>query len=254
VLILAITVIGAVALVALSAYAHRRLDRGVEDQAPDGPSASHAGAMLSALFLLCLAIAVVVPWTTADSAKSNTYAESDAIVQTYWAAGDLPAPTAEQVQGDIRSYVRFIVDDEWSAMASGDLRARSAEMLVDIRTKVAGLAAADPETEIVKETVLEDVQGLFSARRQRGADAATTPPAVILVLTLLSGLAVLLFPFTAGARPRGASLVPMMVMAVMLGVAIFLTLDIVHAFDGSLKVEPDAFRAALVELDPTTGR
>src|SRR5688500_125618 len=131
---LVLTVLGAVALVALSAYVHRRLGRGVEDQAPDGPSASHAGAMLSALFLLCLAIAVVIPWTTADSAKTNTYAESDAIVRTYWAAGDLPAPTAEQVQDDIRDYVRFIVEDEWPAMASGDLRSRSAEMLSDIRS------------------------------------------------------------------------------------------------------------------------
>lgn len=251
---LVLTVLGAIALVALSAYLPRRLDRGVDDQAPDGPSASHAGAMLSALFLLCLAIAVVVPWTTADSAKSNTYSESDAIVRTYRAAGDLPAPTSDEVQEDLRSYVRFIVDEEWPAMASGDLRSRSAEMLVDIRSKVAALTPGDPDAVIVQETVLEEVQGLLSARRQRGADAATTTPAVILVLTLLSGLAVLVFPFAAGARPRGASLAPLMVMAVMLGVAIFLTFDIVHAFDGSLKVEPDAFRAALVEFDVGTGR
>ena len=251
---LVLTVLGAVALVALGAYVHRRLDRGVDDRAPDGPSASHAGAMLSALFLLCLAIAVVIPWTTADSAKSNTYAESDAIVQTYRAAGDLPAPTAEQVQADLRTYVTFIVEDEWPAMASGDLRSRSAEMLAEIRAQVAALTPVDPEAAVVKEAVLGDLDGLFSARRQRGADAATTPPVVILLLTLLSGLAVLLFPFAAGARPRGASLAPMMVMAVMLGVAIFLTFDIIHAFDGSLKVEPDAFRAALVEFDHATGR
>jgi hypothetical protein len=254
VLALVLTILGAVALVALGADVHRRLERGVEDRAPDGPSASHAGAMLSALFLLCLAIAVVVPWTTADSAKSNTYAESDAIVRTYRAAGDLPEPTAEQVQGDLRSYVRFIVDDEWSSMASGDLRPRSAEMLADIRAQVAALTPVDPEAEIVQEAVLEEVDGLFGARRQRGADAASTTPPVILVLTLLSGLAVLLFPFTAGARPRGSSLAPLVVMAVMLGVAGFLTFDIVHAFDGSLKVEPDAFRAALVEFDTATGR
>jgi hypothetical protein len=254
VLALVLTVLGAVALVALSAYLHRRLNRGVDDDAPDGPSSSHAGAMLSALFLLCLAIAVVVPWTTADSAKTNTIAESDAIVRTYWAAGDLPAPTAEQVQEDLRTYVRFVVDEEWPAMASGDLRARSAEMLADIRSKVAAVTPVGPEAAIVQETVLEEVQGLLSARRQRGADAATTPPSVILVLTLLSGLAVLLFPFAAGARPRGASLAPMVVMAVMLGVAIFLTFDIIHPFDGSLKVEPDAFRAALVEFDPAAGR
>lgn len=253
-LILVLVTLAALALVGLGAYLFRKLDRGVDDSAHDGPTAGHAGAMLSALFLLALAIAVVVPWTTADVARENTYDESDVAVQTYWAAGDLPSPAAEEVRAALDGYVRFIVDDEWSEMASGDLDPRSADLLSDLHDQVSAVATTDAVQEAAKASVLEDVQELFSARRTRGADAASTPPTVIIVLTVLSGIAVLLFPFMSGARPSGASLVPVAAMAVMLAVAIFFILDVRHAFDGSIAVGPDAFRAALAEFQQISGR
>ncbi|MFD2352725.1 hypothetical protein ACFSTC_30725 [Nonomuraea ferruginea] len=40
--------------------------------------------MLSALFLLVFAIAVIVPWTTADAARQNTQVESRAVADAYW--------------------------------------------------------------------------------------------------------------------------------------------------------------------------
>ena len=67
--------------------------KGSDDRDPGGPSGGHAGAMLSALFLLVFAIAIIVPWTTADTARQNTYAESQAAVETYWAAAGLPRPS-----------------------------------------------------------------------------------------------------------------------------------------------------------------
>ncbi len=65
----------------------------MDDPDPDGPTAAHTGAMLSALFLLAFAIAIVVPWTTADAARSNTYAESHAVSEAYWAGVGCRRPT-----------------------------------------------------------------------------------------------------------------------------------------------------------------
>ncbi len=82
----------AVAVVGLSAFLFRRFGTGSEDSDPGGPTVGHAGSMLSALFLLVFAIAIVVPWTTADAARQNTYTESQSAVEAYWAANELPAP------------------------------------------------------------------------------------------------------------------------------------------------------------------
>ncbi|WP_214108096.1 bestrophin-like domain [Acrocarpospora catenulata] len=248
-----LAIAAAIAVVALAAFLFRKLDRGVDDRDPGGPSVGHAGAMLSALFLLVFAIAIIVPWTTADAARENTYTESQAAVEAYWAAGQLPYPAAGMVQTELRDYVGFVIEQEWRLMASGNLSPEGAARLSTIREQIAGLQVKGADAEEAKAAVLEQVQNLSSSRRQRAADAQATPPTGILVLTVVTGLVVLLFPFMAGARPRGASLVPMLAMAALLGIGIFLTFDIVRVFDGGLAVRPDAFTAALQEFQRISG-
>jgi hypothetical protein len=43
---------------------------------------------------MVFAIGLIVPWTANDSARQNTYAEAQAIVEAFWQADRLPAPEA----------------------------------------------------------------------------------------------------------------------------------------------------------------
>ena len=79
----AFAAIAAIALVVVVDVVAARLGRGKIDSAPDGISGSHAGAMIKSLFLMAFAIGIVVPWTTNDTARQNTYAEAQAIVEAY---------------------------------------------------------------------------------------------------------------------------------------------------------------------------
>jgi hypothetical protein len=242
----ALAVAAAVGVVALAAILFRKL--GSEDRDPGGPSASHAGAMLSALFLLAFAIAIIVPWTSSDSARQNTQAESSAAVEAYWAAAGLPETSRELVRNGLRDYVRAVVDDEWALMAQGRLDPVGGERLDALRTQVAEVRTAVSAVADTQGEVLNHIGDLAAARAQRAADAATTPPPGLLVLTALTGVVVVLFPFMAGARPRGAAVVPLLALAGMLGFGIYLTWDIMRVFDGPLAVGPEAFRAALQEF------
>ncbi|WP_405147099.1 DUF4239 domain-containing protein [Sphaerisporangium sp. NBC_01403] len=248
-LVCVLAVAAAVGVVAIAAFLFRRLGNGTDDLVPDGPSAGHAGSMLSSLFLLVFAIAIVVPWTTADAARQNTYAESQAAVETYWSAARLPAPGGAQLQQQVRDYVGFVLNKEWPLMASGRLSVEGASRLEALRTQAAGLIVKDDDAKAAKSDVLDEVRDLSAARRQRAADARATPPAGVLPLTILTGLIVIVFPFMAGARPRGKTLAPLVVMAALLGFGVFLTWQISHVFASGLSVGPDAFSAALSEFD-----
>ncbi|GGK66449.1 hypothetical protein Sme01_10800 [Sphaerisporangium melleum] len=247
-LVCVLAVAAAVGVVAIAAFLFRRLGQGTEDGAPDGPTAGHAGSMLSSLFLLVFAIAIVVPWTTADAARQNTYAESRAAVDAYWAAARLPVPVGAQVQQQIRDYVQFVLHKEWPLMAEGRLSLEGDSRVDALRAQVSGLVVTGDQAVAAKAETLEEMKGLSAARRQRGADAQAEPPAGVLPLTILTGVIVLLFPFMAGARPRGRTLVPLFVMAALLGVGVFLTWQISRVFDSGLSVGPEAFRAALSEF------
>jgi hypothetical protein len=243
-LVCILAVVVAVGLVITAARLFRKSGRGVDDGDPGGATAGHSGSMLSALFLLLFAIAIVVPWTTADSARENTYTESRALVEAYWAASALPAPEGRDVQADLRGYTGLVLGREWGYMKKGRLTDEGEERLNALRTKVAGLPAATDDQKDDRDAVLDQIQALSTARGQRAMDAGERPPLGLLYMTVLAGLVVMVFPFLAGARPRGMTIVPLGVMAAMLAVGIFLTFDISHVFSGALGVKSDAYAAA----------
>ncbi|MBD3141887.1 DUF4239 domain-containing protein [Microbispora bryophytorum] len=243
-----LAVAAAVGLVAVAALLFRVLGRGTDDRDPGGASAGHAGSMLSSLFLLVFAIAIVVPWTSADSARQNTYAETQALVEAYWAAAPLPAPDAAQVREGLREYARYVLEDEWPQMAAGHLGTEGTARLESLRARVTELPITTDEARGARDTVLERMGDLSAARRQRAADVGTALPPGVMLLTVLTGVLVVVFPFLAGARPRGLTLVPVTAMAVLLGVGVYLAWNISHPFSGGLAVKPDAFVSALHEF------
>jgi hypothetical protein len=240
--------VAAVGVVAVAARVFAKWGRGAADDDHDGATAKHTGAMLSALFLLAFAIAIVVPWTTADAARQNTHAESEAIVGAYWAAAELPAPTGPRIQAGLRDYVRFVIGSEWRVMRHDRLSPAGWSRLDALRTEVVRLRTTDDQVEDARIAALAQFQAISEARGQRALDARARPPRALLYLTALTGLATMIFPFIAGARPRGMTMIPLGVTAALLGLGVYLTFDVSHVFRGGLRVKPDAFYGAQQEF------
>ncbi|MBW8483444.1 DUF4239 domain-containing protein [Actinomadura sp. PM05-2] len=238
----------AVAIVFIASRLVKRARHAAEDAEPDGPTNSHAGAMLSALFLLAFAIAIVVPWTSADAARMNTNVEGQAIVEAYWSAARLPAGQGRPVQAALTDYARFVHDSEWADMRKGRLSADGWARLDRLRRDVTALKTTDDEPQDARTALLDHLTEIATARQQRAMDATSAPPPGLLAITVLTGLLVMVLPYLAGARPRGMALVPLFLMAALLGLGVWLCFDIQHVFSGALAVGPDAYAAALAEL------
>ncbi|MCD0451416.1 DUF4239 domain-containing protein [Actinocorallia sp. API 0066] len=221
---------------------------GAVDDAADGPTAGHAGAMLSALFLVVFAIAVIVPWTVADSARQNTYAEAQALTEAFWAAGGLPETDTVMVRDALRDYTAFVADAEWKPMAEGRLDSAGWARLDALRQALDDLDLSDREQITARDDVEDQLTEIFAARRQRAVDAATSLPAGVLALNVVTAGLVLAFPLLAGARPRGKVKVTYLLMALSLGVSVYLVFAINHTFTGPLGVDNSAFRTAQQEF------
>jgi Protein of unknown function (DUF4239) len=239
--------VAAILLVVVAARLFHRSGKGKVDDDPDGVTAGHSGAMLSALFLLVFAIAIIVPWSDSDSARQNTYAESQALTEAYWIAGGLPAPQSTAIRTGLRDYTGFVADKEWSVMAHGRLSNTGWAKLDTLRENVSTMQFTNSNDQTTQGDVLDQLTNAFQARRQRAADAKTSLPAAVLFFTVLTGIVMILFPLLTGARPRGMTLVPLIVMSGLLGISVYLVFNIDHTFSGDLRVKPDAFRSALQE-------
>lgn len=238
-----VAALAAVALVVITAFALSKY--GKRDDEPGGLTVGHAGGMLSALFLLVFSIGVIVPWSTVDSARQNTYAEVQSLSEAYWAAGSLPTAERQLVRSGITDYARFVAGTEWREMADGRLSDVGWQKLDALRLALRNMQFKDDDTKAVRDSVIERIREVYTARRQRTVDAGASLPAGVLIFTTLTGVILIIFPFLAGARPRGMAVVPLGVMAVLLCICIYTVFAINHTFTGALGVGPGAFTSVL---------
>jgi hypothetical protein len=240
--------VAAIVLVGIVDVVAATLGRGKVDTAPDGVSGSHGGAMIKSLFLMAFAIGLIVPWTTNDTARQNTYAEAQAIVEAYWQANRLPAAEAAIVHADLRNYTNFAIHGEWPVLANGELSQQGWNLLDNLRGNLMSLHYTDKFSADADTAVLNHVSDVYAARRQRAVDAAASLPEAVIVFAVITGLLVILFPFLAGVRPHGKALVPMVLTSALIGVGLFLVVDNNHTFSGGIAVQPEAFQSALTEM------
>lgn len=225
----------------------RKAARSPDDE-PDGPTSSHAGAMFSALFLLVFAIAIIVPWTVADSARQNTYAEAQALTEAYWNAGDLPPGSALATREALREYTRFVTEREWRMLARGELAEAGWARLNVLRTELGVLEPANKAQKDALNAVEEQLEQVYAARRQRAVDAQASLPPGVLALTVLTAALVLAFPLLAGARPRGPVRFTYLLLTVSVALGVYLAFAINHTFTGPLGVDASAFESAQREF------
>lgn len=240
--------LSAIALVVMIDVVAARFNRGKVDTAPDGVSGSHGGAMIKSLFLMAFAIGLIVPWTTNDTARQNTYAEAQATVEAYWQASRLPAAEAAIVHNDLTNYTRFVINGEWPVMAGGQLSQQGWTMLDNVRGNLMSQDYSEKYYSDADNAVLSQISNVYAARRQRAVDAAATLPEAVIVFAVITGLLVILYPFLAGVRPHGKALVPIVLTSALIGAGLYLVVDNNHTFSGGIAVQPEAFQSALTEM------
>jgi hypothetical protein len=240
--------LAAVALVVVVDVVSSRIGRGKVDEAPDGVAGSHGGAMIKSLFLMAFALGLILPWTTNDSARQNTYAEAQAVIEAYWQANRLPAAEAAIVHNDLRNYTTFVIDDEWPVMAKGELSQQGWTMLDNMRGSLMSLNYADKFSSDADTAVLNQVSDIYAARRQRAVDADASLPEAVIIFAVITGLLVITYPFLVGVRPRGKAIAPILITSALIGAGLFLIVDNNHVFSGGIAVKPDAFQSALLEM------
>jgi hypothetical protein len=240
--------LAAVALVVIVDVVSSRVARGKVDAEPDGVTGTHGGAMIKSLFLMAFALGLILPWTTNDSARQNTYAEAQAVIEAYWQANRLPAAEAAIVHNDLRNYTNFVISNEWPVMATGQLSQQGWTMLDKLRGNLMALDYSDKLSYDADDAVLTQLSDVYAARRQRAVDADASLPEAVIVFAIVTGVLVIMYPFLVGVRPRGKALVPILLTSALIGAGLYLIVDNNHVFSGGIAVKPDAFQSALQEM------
>ncbi|WP_199439697.1 DUF4239 domain-containing protein [Umezawaea beigongshangensis] len=245
----AVAVVVPVVLAIVATIVAGRLRRASEGQF-DGDSASFVGGVLNALFVVVLAFYVVFAWEAGNDVHERSATESAALVDAYWQVAAAPEQERDQLRGLIRDYTTRVVDQEWSLLERGRADPGADELLVSLRAGVAALPVEDEKVKSAREHALRDVRQVVDSRRERVAVAGGGDALLQLLLVGAVAGAVLMvaFPLVIGFSAGVRHVLVVGVLALALALVLWVSIELGHPFSGVFAVQPDAFRAALVEF------
>ena len=205
-----------------------------------------AGSMFNALFLAAFALSVVIGWQAFDHARTNVQNEGSSLVALYDDVGGLP--DGAQLQADVRDYTDVVVNKEWPLLSQGQSSPDADQRLRALSDK---LLAIHLPPEGGQATQLEAIKELDSVRDERDSrlrDATTTLPWGLIVSLVIGAVITLGHGVLSGLPHTLPSLVPLMVEAALVAVAVYIIFVIRQPFHGGLDIGPDELRTALTRF------
>lgn len=216
----------------------------------DGDSMSFVGGVLNALFAVVLAFYVVFAWQNGDDISSQSSAEADALVDTYWQTKAEPSPDATVIADLTKRYATNVVHREWPMLDHGRADPGTAATLRELRNAVLALPTDNQATNTAREISLQDLATITRNHRER-VDEATDGDDftwVLLVGTILGAVSMLVFPLLMGLSARPSNVTGMAVLGVTLAVVVFVSVEMLHPLHGYFGVDPSAYTDALNEM------
>jgi NADH:ubiquinone oxidoreductase subunit 6 (subunit J) len=216
----------------------------------DGDSMSFVGGVLSALFTVVLAFYVVFAWQNGDNVSSQSAAEADALVDTYWQTKVEPAPDATVISALVKQYANDVVHHEWPLLDQRRTDPRTAATLTELRSAVLALPTDNQAVNTARETSLQDLATITTNHRDRVDEATGSDNFTwfLLIGTILGAVAMLVFPLLMGLSARPTNVVGMAVLGVTLAVIVFVCVELLHPLHGFLGTDPSAYTEALNDM------
>ncbi|GLW11194.1 hypothetical protein Misp01_63220 [Microtetraspora sp. NBRC 13810] len=221
--------------------------RGRSDEEHGSVALDFATNLALAIYLLVLAYAAVLCRDAINAANTDVAAEAESLTELYWSVSSIPE--AGPVREKIKSYTEQSITLDWPLMTQDRLSDVADRSLDELRAGLFQLRPADETHREMRQEALARAAEVSHARGIRAADASTRLEGIFLISMVISGIAVIVLPWTRGIRPTVTSVVSDVVrLAIVVTGIVFIQL-LSHPFSGVGAVEPSALQTAQQQFD-----
>jgi hypothetical protein len=203
-------------------------------------------AVFYAVLVGLIAVAVWGNYTGIDGIVSNEAVNASDV---YRDIESYPPAVRDEVRGNLRAYVSSVIQREWPAQRRGAKLPPDGGRL--LRQAARGLTTFEPATpgqQAVHVQTLRDLDDLFSNRRLR-LEAVDSHLPGLMWLVVLAGAAVLIFmSYFFCAEKNTLQLLLTVGLSVLVGLVIFLILELDRPLIGKVSVDASSFEDALATM------
>jgi Protein of unknown function (DUF4239) len=241
-LIVSVSVGAAVAGLFLTRPLVRRL---VDGSSKHNDVVSFFFASMGVFYGLALGLIAVATWENYTEIDAVVSSEAAALASLYRDLDGYPQPLRERLEGMMRDYTRLVIDKEWPAHKKGVALEEGDLVLDRFENDVMMFEPAKEREKIAHAEVLRSLDTLLDQRRLRLQAVTTGLPAalwaVVLIGAIINGLLTYLF-WVENVRLHAALVA---VLAVFIGLLVFLTAAMDNPFRGEFSVSSEAFQTIL---------
>jgi hypothetical protein len=231
---------------AASILAGRR--RRARDGEYNAEALGFVGGVLNALFIVVLAFYTVITWTAADTTTQQSQSEAADLVDIYWQTANAPQPN--QVRALLTEYTGEVANSEWPLMDKGKPDPKADDLLVALRSEILRLPADNDQQAGARDKALDDIRNVTDIHRARISQATGDNSLLRLLLlgTIVGAIAMVAYPLLIGFTANLRHVLSMVALGGLLAFTVYFSLELDQPFHGLIRVDPDAFRSALVEF------
>ncbi len=206
---------------------------------------SYFFAGIGVFYGLALGLIAVATWENYTEIDGVVGTEAAAVASLYRDLDGYPQPMRGRLEGLMRDYTRLVIDKEWPAHKQG-LALEDGDALLDhIEDEIMNYDPTREREKILQGEVLRSLDTVQEQRRLRLQAVPTGLPAALWAVVLIGAILNIGLTYLFWVENVRLHALLVVIMAIFIGLLIYLTAAMDNPFRGEFSIGPDAFQTVL---------
>lgn len=203
------------------------------------------GAMLQSVMVfygLAVALIAVSVWQTYSDVSKIISDEATALAALYRDVSGYPDPLRQTLQGELREYTRYTIEDAWLVQQQGKVPVAGVQMMNNFQATLIPFEPTTESQKLLHAETLRAYNEMMRARRLRLESVHTGLPNVMWAVIIIGGLIGLSGSFFFKVEDVRLQKILVLLLATFIGLIIFMILAFDRPFRGDLALTPEPYR------------
>ena len=209
------------------------------------------GAMLQSVMVfygLAVALIAVSVFQTYSDASKVVTGEATALTMIYRDVSSYPEPIRSDLQKELRDYTDQVINQAWPLQRRGQIPTAGVQHMSNFQAVLDKFEPATEGQKVLHAETLHAYNLLIQARRLRLDAVATSLPTVMWAVIIMGAFISLSASFFFRVEDVRLHCIEVLLLAVFIGLVIFMIVALDRPFRGDLGIPADPFKLTYDQL------
>ena len=209
------------------------------------------GAMLQSVMVfygLAVALIAVTVFQTYSETQKVVTGEATALNALYRDVTSYPEPIRTELQQGVRDYTRYVIDEAWPLQRQGKVPGGAFELMTRFQVTLTKFEPTTEGQKLLHGETLRAYNTTIQTRRLRLDAVGTGLPKVMWVVIVFGAFISLSSAFFFKVKDARLHILEVLLLAVFIGLVIFMILSLDRPFRGDLGIGADPYQLVFDQL------